>query len=352
MLWRARKLKKTNLKFILLVSALLFLSACETVGYYSQSVVGHSKLMLARQPIDKAINRLDGKRKNLLVVAKSLRLFATNELSLPDNGSYLSYVNLKREHPVWSVVAAPEFSVTPISWCYPVIGCASYRGYFSEKSALNYAKKMQKKGYEIEIGGVTAYSTLGWFRDPLIPNMLDRGDIFLAEVMFHELAHQQLYIKGNSAFNEAFATVVGEQGTLRWLALNHPEKIDAYRLRMQVRNDFSKLIKVLKERLKIVYAKPITEEVMREQKTMTINLFKQEYEQVKQQRWSGKPWYGGWLKKSVNNARMASFSTYRDLVPQFEALLGACENNFERFYQVVAQQKGQAKAAQIATTCD
>ena len=329
----------------------VLLSACETVGYYSQSVVGHSKMMLARQPIDKAIAKSDGKRKELLVLAKSLRQYAVDELSLPDNNSYLNYVDMKRKHPVWSIVAAPEFSINPVSWCYLVIGCASYRGYFSEKSAQKYAEKMRNKGFETEVGGVTAYSTLGWFNDPLIPSMFRHGEIPLAEVMFHELAHQELYIKGNSAFNEAFATVVGEHGALRWLQKNKPELVTVYRQRMQVRNDFSALIKMTKQRLKVLYAKDLGESEMRLKKQAVFDQFRQDYDETKSTRWSGKAWYGAWLKKPLNNARMASFSTYRNLVPQFEELLEKCDNNFQRFYASVKTLKKMGKGAKVPTSC-
>ena len=340
---------KFKLIFVLLL--LLFISACETVGYYSQSVIGHSRMMLARQPIDKAIEKTDGKRKELLVLAKSLRQYAVDELSLPDNSSYLNYVDMKRKHPVWSIVAAPEFSIKPVSWCYPIIGCASYRGYFSEQSAQKYAKKMRTKGFETEVGGVTAYSTLGWFNDPLIPSMLRRGDVSLAEVMFHELAHQELYINGNSAFNEAFATVVGEQGALQWLQKNKPETAAIYRQRLQVRNDFSALVKLTKQRLKVLYAEKLDDTDMRMKKQFVFDQFAEEYDELKTSRWSGKAWYGGWLKKPLNNARMASFSTYRDLVPQFEVLLEKCSNNFERFYASVKTQKKQGMQARVPISC-
>jgi len=336
---------------LLLAGSLLILSGCETVGYYSQSVVGHSKMMLARQPLDRAIAKSEGQRRDLLVLAKSLRQYAVDELALPDNRSYLSFVDMRRKHPVWSVVAAPEFSIKPVSWCYPVVGCASYRGYFSEKAAEKYAAKMQEKGLETVVGGVAAYSTLGWFNDPLIPSMMRRGDVALAEIMFHELAHQELYVKGNSAFNEAFATVVGEHGALRWLREFHPEKVAAYQERMQVRGDFSALIKTTKQSLKALYATTLSPADMREQKQAVINQLKHSYEELKDQRWSGKAWYGAWFKRPVNNARMAAFATYRDLVPKFEALLQHCEHDFARFYATVKLQKQQGKQARVAEQC-
>ena len=334
---------------IVLLSLLLF--ACESISYYSQSVVGHSRMMLAREPLDTAIDKAQGKHKEILQAVKPLRQFAIEELSLPDNGSYLSYVDLKREFPVWSVVAAPEFSVSPVTWCYPVIGCAAYRGYFAKHSAEKYAKKLQKKQLETVVGGVSAYSTLGWFADPLLPTMFQFGKISFMQLMFHELAHQQLYVNGNSSFNEAFATVVGEHGTLRWLERNAPNKVGVYQERMAVRNDFSSLLKSVKLELADLYAKSLSDEEKRQQKEVIFSQFKHQYEQLIQGRWNGKKWYSAWFKKPVNNARLAAFSTYRDLVPAFEALLADCQGDFALFYEVVASQKGKGKNAQVPEKC-
>lgn len=331
--------------------AVVCLQGCGKLSYYSQSVVGHSKLMLARQPIDKAIAQSDGEIKRQLQLAVALRRFAVDTLALPDNRSYLSYVPLERDYPVWSVVAAPEFSLKPQRWCYPVIGCAAYRGYFSKSAAERYAQGLREQGFETEVGGAIAYSTLGWFNDPLIPPMLRHGDAYLAQIMFHELAHQQLYVNGNSAFNEAFATVVGEQGALLWLQQYQPDKVSEYQQLMQVRNDFSALVKTTKQRLQTVYASAQIDEHKRLEKAQVLAQMKTEHSVLQTQRWQGKAWYNSWFKQPVNNARLASFATYRDLVPQFEALFLACEQDFSRFYQTVALQKRQAKAAIVATQC-
>ena len=345
-------MKSFLLKFLIIFLFGMLLTSCETAGYYSQSIVGHTKMMLARQSIDKVIEKSEGKRKQLLISAKRLRQFAVDELSLPNNDSYLSFVDMRRKHPVWSVVAANEFSISAVHWCYPVVGCASYRGYFSEAAAIAYADKMSEKGFETDVGGVTAYSTLGWFNDPLIPSMMNRGEVSMAEVMFHELAHQQFYVKGNSAFNEAFATVVGEYGTLRWLERNRPDLVLIYQQRMRVRSDFSALVKLTKQRLQNVYKAAINKEEMRDSKEAVFGQFVEDYEELKQKRWSGKGWYGAWINKPLNNARMASFGTYRDLVPQFVALLQSCGGSFERFYHAVKSQKGKGKLAIVPEACD
>jgi len=341
-------IKVVTLSLVVLVS----LFGCSTVSYYSQSVIGHSKLMLARQPIEKAIVNSEGETKRQLELAVAMRQFAVERLALPDNNSYLSYVPLEREYPVWSVVAAPEFSLSPQRWCYPVIGCAAYRGYFSEAAAQKYADGLVEKNLEIEVGGAIAYSTLGWFNDPLIPPMMRNGDIYLAQVMFHELAHQQLYVKGNSAFNEAFATVVGEQGALLWLQENAPERVNSYRQLMQVRNDFSALIKKTKERLGQVYKTHSSDELKRQQKQIVFEQLQNEYESIKTEKWNGKAFYGGWFDKPLNNAKLAAFSTYRDLVPAFEKLFLNCEQDYLRFYSVVSAQKKAKAGAKVPLTCD
>jgi len=233
-----------------------------------------------------------------------------------------------------------------------VIGCAAYRGYFSKTDAQEYAEGLHKKNLETQVGGATAYSTLGWFNDPLIPPMMRNGDAFLAEIMFHELAHQQLYIKGNSAFNEAFATVVGEHGALLWLQENDPEKEVKYREIMQVRNDFSGLIKVTKERLNKIYESSSSDETKRQLKQKAFDQLRSDYEALKDEKWNGKPYYGRWIKKPLNNARLASFATYRDLVPAFENLHEQCGRDYEKFYAVVSLQKGQGKDSVVASRCD
>jgi len=344
-------MKKRYLLIALLVFAVSITGGCSTVAYYGQSVVGHSRLMLARQDIDKAIENADSELKRQLTLAKQLRRYAVTDLALPDNSSYLSYVDLQRKYPVWSVVAAKEFSLKPQYWCYPVVGCAAYRGYFAEANAQKYARGLEAEGFQTHVGGATAYSTLGWFSDPLIPPMMRDGDMYLAQVMFHELAHQQFYIKGNSAFNEAFATVVGEHGTLKWLRDTNSPDVSKYQTLMTVRNDFSVFIDSYKKRLGKVYQSGQTNEDKRHQKQAVETAMLQSYEALVTDKWQGKRWYGNWMKVAPNNARLAAFSTYRELVPAFEKLLQSCEGDYSRFYKTVAKQQGLAKKAIIAKEC-
>ena len=177
------------------IGALLLLQACTAPGYYAQSVIGHTSFMLARKPVDEAIKTADAPLKRKLLLSQRMRKFAVSELDLPDNKSYSSYVKLKNSSLVWNVVATEEFSLAPKQWCYLVIGCASYRGYYKKRSAERYAKKLLKKGYDVQLAPVSAYSTLGFFADPLTSTMLRRSEASLAELMFHELSHQKIYVK-------------------------------------------------------------------------------------------------------------------------------------------------------------
>ena len=318
------------------VAVVLLLSACQSVGFYAQSVTGHTKLMLARTPVDKALRTAPPSISHKLALSKELKAFATNALALPDNKSYSTYVELDREYPVWVVVAARPLSLNAKQWCYPVIGCASYRGYFSERSAQKYADKLSAKDWETYVGGASAYSTLGWFSDPLLPSMMSGSDAGFAEVLFHELAHQVLYVKGNSDFNEAFATVVGEQGAVRWLTAHQPDALPRYQKGLAARRDFAELIERLKGQLSELY-KLDENSVDRSSRIQTknelIEQFRHRYAVLKGERWHDVGYYDAWMELPINNARLAAFSTYHTLLPDFESLFDACNQDFERFYQ-------------------
>lgn len=328
----ARPMAKYSLFFL----GLLFLQACTSPSYYTQSVIGHASLMLARKPVDKVIASADEKLKQKLLVSQNIRDFSISELSLPDNKSYRSYVELKNSSPVWNVVAAKEFSLRPKTWCYLVIGCASYRGYYKKESAEHYANKLKKKGYDVLVAGVGAYSTLGFFSDPLTSTMLKRDDASLAELIFHELSHQELYIKNNTRFNEAFATVVGEQGAILWLKNNKSKaQLDNYKQRLSIQMDFIALVNGTKEALRELYSTALPDEAKREKKRQIFKKMRNNYEHIKTNKWGGRAWYGRWFSTPLNNARLVSIATYYDLVPTFEALFNQCGRDFSRFYKQV-----------------
>jgi len=293
--------------------------------------------MLARQPIDKAIAKAGEPLASQLTLTKQLKVFAYTELGLPNNKSYNSYVALKRDFPVWTVVAAEEFSVNAKQWCYLVIGCANYRGYFKRDSAIKYAEKLKLKGYETSVGGAPAYSTLGWFADPVLPSMLRYGDVEFAETLFHELAHQKLYVNGDSAFNEAFATVVGQAGAKQWLRKHRPEALSDYQEKLRATADFNVLLKSAKQSLDKVYQSDVSDAVKRELKQGVFDDLETNYNQVKETKWHGRGLFDSWFSAPLNNARLAGFSTYYDLVPDFEQLLASCDNDFPRFYRSVKE---------------
>ncbi len=337
---------KLPLVFLFVVST-LNLSGCQTTSFYTQSVIGHSRLMLARQPVDSAIKSAEPQVAQKLRLSKQLLDFAVAELSLPVNKSYRSYVDLKREYPVWVVVAAPPFSLRPKQWCYPVIGCAAYRGYFSESSAIRYAAKLKRKGFDVHVGGAAAYSTLGWFSDPLLPSMLRGSDASFAEVLFHELAHQRLYINNRSDLNEAFATLVGEQGAIRWLTKNQAFDLPRYQARLGAARDFAVLVADLKTKLGLAFDNQDRAR-KQESKAQLFEQFKLDYQTLRTSKWEDVGYYDSWVNSGLNNAKLAAFSTYYDLIPQVNALFEACDNDFERFYQQLEKDRSLA----LQATCE
>lgn len=292
--------------------------------------------MLARKPIGQVLKNADEPLKQQLLTAIEIRRFATNELGLPDNQSYTSYVQLKNDPPIWNVIAAEEFSLRGKQWCYPIIGCASYRGYYHRDDADKHAKMLEKKGYEVHLSSATAYSTLGWFADPLTSAMFKRGEASLAELVFHELAHQQLYVNGDSRFNEAFASAVGEQGAIRWLQMtNRNTLLEKYRQSLGIRDDFIDLINDTKIKLQTIYESEQTPDQMREQKKAVFDGMRRAHQKLIKEKWNGKKWYSRWFSQPINNARLVAISTYRDLVPEFIGLFQRCEQDFTRFYKAV-----------------
>lgn len=341
-----------TIQIILCTIILAALSGCSSISYYSQSIVGHSRLMLAREPIDEVIATAPPELKKTLSLAKSIRRFAIDELGLPDNQSYLSYVDLQREFPVWTVVAAGEFSLQAKQWCYPVIGCAMYRGYFSDLVAQRYADSLTKQGLETTVAGASAYSTLGWFADPLLPSMLRNGESGLAETIFHELAHQVIYENGDSAFNEAFASVVGEQGALLWLQRNRLESVGSYRDRLLMRADFYQLLKSTKASLQSLYQSGLNTEQKHHAKQTIFSELDGAYQQLKSERWQGRTDYDAWFEQPLNNAHLAAVSTYREQMPALLHLLSACGNDFRRYYERLKSTSPKMVMAELDQSCE
>ncbi len=313
---------------------LISFSGCTTVGYYHQSIFGHLKLISKREPIIDIVN--DSTRDEKLIaqlrLAQELRLFATHELKLPENDSYRSYVQLDHPYVTWNVFAAPEFSTALQQWCFLVVGCVPYRGYFDQADAHHYADRLSKRGLDVYVAGVPAYSTLGWFDDPLLSSMIDRGEIVTAAYIFHELAHQQYYLKGDGAFNEAFATAVEEIGVLRWLEQqNRRDDAENYEDWLAQKTLFSAFIKSSRDEFDALYQQEHSLEKMQVEKQILIAEMRRKFEDLSLEN-KHIARYSKWMSGPLNNAQLGAISLYRELVPAFRNIFISCGNDFEKFY--------------------
>lgn len=316
------------------------LTGCASIGYYAQSLDGHVKIMTARQSVDRLIEdpRTPQELRNRMAAASEIRAFATRELDLPDNDSYRSYVDIKRDYVTWAVFAAPEFSLAPRTECFPVFGCVPYRGYFSRKDAARQALALQKQGFDVYVSGINAYSTLGLTSDPLLSTMFRYDKTYLASIVFHELAHQRVYVKGDSAFNEAFAVTVETTGVRKWLrANNDAEGLKTYEAERKRQEDFLTLIGNARAALQAIYAGPGTVEEKRAAKAAAIADLRKQYRHMRDTRWGGDRAYDAWFESPINNAKLSASAVYNDRVPAFERLFETCGEDYPRFYRKVGE---------------
>jgi len=333
-------------KRYLLVTALAavaiscLLTGC-SVGYYSQAIGGHFKLMNAREPIAKILadEDADAELKQKLQTLIDARQFAIDELQLPKNESYSTYAATGRDAVTWNVVAVPEFSMQPRNWCFPVAGCVSYRGYFAKKDAEKYAANLAKEGFDVNVGGASAYSTLGWFDDPVLDTMLRGGESRYVATLFHELAHQLLYIQDDSSFNEAFATFVEREGFRTWLRSHGKEdRIEAYEQSLARGNDFAELLKSTRDDLVKAFAQTdIDEEAMRSLKKDVFANMQTNYAELKSVKWNDYTGYDRWFGQDLNNAHLLGVSTYRRLVPAFRAMFEEAGSDLPAFYELAKE---------------
>ena len=327
-----------RLRQLLLLAALVpLLGGCATLRYYAQAVSGQLELMRRASPIEGELRSdvTPAALKEKLRSALRIRQFASRELALPDNGSYRSYADLGRRYVLWNVFAAAEFSIKPLTSCFPVAGCVSYRGYFNESDAKAAGTALRESGYDVHIGGVPAYSTLGWFDDPVLSTFIHYPEAELARLMFHELAHQLLYVKDDSRFNESFATTVEQAGVARWLAQSGNENERAgYERRQKIRGEFLALLIRYQAILSQHYQQELPLEQKRLGKARHFAEMEQEYRQLKVS-WRGFAGYDRWFDGKPNNATLASVALYTDLVPAFSALLAREGGDLPRFYAAV-----------------
>lgn len=334
-------------RFIYL-SLLVCLSSCADLGYYWQSVEGHVSLMKAARPVDDwlADTEIPEKLKAKLALTQKIRTFAADELKLPDNASYKRYADLKRKAVVWNVVAAPALSLKLKTWCFPVAGCVGYRGYFSESDAKLEAEELKKQGFDVSVYGVPAYSTLGWSNwaggDPLLSTFIGYPEGELARIVFHELAHQVVYVADDTSFNESFATAVERLGGKKWLAKYGSDAVKAeYEVYDGRRKQFKALTKATRLKLTEIYSentalsgdKYAYSAIKNEVKNAALEAFKTQYEELKTS-WNGYAGYDNWVKQA-NNAAFGALAAYDDGVPQFEALFEQQGGDWEKFYIAV-----------------
>ncbi len=322
--------------FILLLIVPL-LSGCASINYYAQSIQGQFEVIQKRQDINGLLKQKDlpATLRIKLNTVSELRAFSINQLGLPNNKSYLSYVDLERDYVVWNIFATEEFSLTPVKWCYWIVGCLGYRGYFAESDARKHARMLEEKGHDVYLGGVSAYSTLGWFDDPVLNTMLRWDEIRLATVIFHELAHQQLYIKNDTEFNEAYAEAIATISVRKWLAQKPEQHQYQEYVDSQVQdNQFINLVMKYKSLLDRLYLSGQTEQSMRAQKKVLFGKMRNEYNVLKQ-RWAHDA-YAGWFSTELNNAKLAAVVTYKKYTPAFIEIYEKL-NDLNEFYTIVKQ---------------
>ena len=325
---------------VLLLGAVA-VGGCSSVGYYAQAVQGHMAMLAAARPIDDWIAdaQAPGSLKERLLRAREIRAYASRELGLPDNRSYTEYADLGRPAVVWNVFATPALSLELKSWCYLGFGCAGYRGYFNRADADHLAGELRAQGYDVNVAPVPAYSTLGWFSDPLLNTFIHAHDGELARLVFHELAHQVAYAKDDTVFNESFATTVEREGVRRWLATNgDPALREGYTAVQRRRTEFLALLRRYRSELQTrVYRADVPRQTQESEKQRVFTALRADYRQLRDERWGGWRGYDHFFAQDLNNAHLAAVGAYNDLVPAFEALLARLDGDLPRFYREVAR---------------
>ncbi len=354
----ARPIRQRLLPAIIGLNLVLFLSTgCRTAGFYRQAVRGHFQLLADRQPIEATIGSPESREEldHKLALILELRDFAESDLLLDPGKHYLDYVELNRRHVVWNVSAAPEFSLDSKGWWYPFLGRLTYRGYFSEHDAREYAGRLAANGDDVFVGGVDAYSTLGWFNDPVLSSFIRRDDADLAELIFHELAHQKIFARGDTDFNEAFATALAQEGVRRWLiARNNPAAIEKRRVSFERETAFINLLLATRDKLEALYSRQDTESSSvsdlakrRSEKQAILDQLQHDYARLRDEAWNGFSGYDRWMSLPINNARLNTIDTYYELVPAFKAVLEDADGDLDAFYREVKRLKRMKKDARL-----
>jgi predicted aminopeptidase len=327
---------------VLAAASVCMSAGCSTIGYYAQSVGGHLGVVRAARPVTEwlADPQTPPALRARLELSQRIRDFAVDELKEPDNASYRRYADLQRSAAVWNVVAAPELSLKLTTWCFVVVGCVGYRGYYDRAEAQAFGETLRAQGLEVSVYGVPAYSTLGLlpgdaFADPLLNTFIDQPDGELARLVFHELAHQVAFAKGDTVFNESFATAVERIGGERWLREQaSPEARETYERHEARRRDFRALTMRYRARLEALYDGPASDAAKRAAKSALMTELRADYDTLKRERWDGYAGYDGWLARA-NNAAFGVLAAYNERVPDFERLFEREGRDFARFYAEV-----------------
>jgi predicted aminopeptidase len=310
--------------FLLVCFSFIWITGCSTAKYYSHAVVGHLHLTTGQSSIQKLIEdeETDKEFKRQLELVTELRGFAKDKLSLDVGKAYSKYKHLDRSAAVWVVYAAPAFSTELQSWKYPIIGEYQSKGFFKERMAKEYSAKLHTQGFDVYVGEATAYSTLGWFSDPLLSTFLDDSDEELAEILFHELAHRTYYLKGDTMFNESFATAFAQKSVQLWLKEKGQEKrLEKYRQKLKRRDEFRSLLQETKNGLSLIYnnANNDSEAILQKRKQDSIQSFKATCIALRK-KWNKPKSLESWVDEEVNNAKIAASSVYLLKVPYFNQL--------------------------------
>jgi predicted aminopeptidase len=336
-------------RLLTIAAAGLPLTGC----YLMQAASGQMSIAAKREPIAAmlAASSTPPQLRTRLEYVAAARDFASRELGLPDNESYRSYADLGRPYVVWNVFAAPEFSVEPRRWCFPIAGCVVYRGYFKEEAAQRYARKLRRRGDDAAVGGVSAYSTLGHFKDPVLSTMLGWSDAQLAATLFHELAHQVVYVPGDSEFNESFATVVEEAGLERWLAVRQrTQDLVVWREQRERQSQFIALLLAARTKLRALYESALPDDEKRSRKQYAFGELKLDYARLRQQ-WNGYSGYDRWFDRTLTNAHLVSAATYYGCVPGLQRVLSEAGGDLRRFYDEARRLARMDKDARSLAVC-
>lgn len=344
-------------RFALPACLAILLTACASPAWYFQATSGHLDLMRSRQPVSDYLEDAgpdDPLAERLSVVDDMLR-FAQADLGLDAGDSYRSIAVTGREAVVWNVVSTPEFSLQPKRYCFLVAGCVPYRGYFEPAAAHREAERLRRNGLDVAVAPALAYSSLGWFDDPLLDTMLSLPDAFLAGTLFHELAHQRLYVKGDTDFNESYATFLEREGVRAWLTVQGDEAaLLDWRQRMHASRQFNSILRATRNGLADLYASGRPEAEMRHSKQQLFELLRDTHDLMAEHNWRGKAWFASWFDPPPNNARLALLSSYVAHQCAFRRLFESSDGDFHRFNEraaSIAELPAHERAAWLATPC-